>query len=86
MNDLEVKLLCGEKTVDLELGGPFFLMEMEEMPPLSDPVAEVGKALSRPIGTPPLRELAKGRKNACVVISDFTRPVLNRIILPPLLS
>jgi lactate racemase len=42
-------------------------------------------ALTLPIGTPPLLEIAHGRKNAVVVISDITRPVPNPVILPPIL-
>ena len=38
-----------------------------------------------PIGTPPLAELASGRKNACILICDITRPVPNQLILPPML-
>jgi nickel-dependent lactate racemase len=30
--------------------------------------------------------LARGKKSACVVVSDITRPVPNRLILPPLLA
>ncbi len=32
-----------------------------------------------------LAELAKGRKSACILICDFTRPVPNKLILPPML-
>ncbi len=53
--------------------------------PLAHPEAAIAQALSRPIGTPPLAELARGRRNACILICDITRPVPNRIILPPLL-
>ena len=34
----------------------------------------------------PLSNLARGRGNACVVISDVTRPVPNAVILPPILE
>src|SRR5690606_25120525 len=34
----------------------------------------------------PLAELAKGRKSACVLICDITRPVPNKLILTPLLA
>jgi len=54
--------------------------------PLADPEAALVERLSRPRGTPPLAELARGRRDACVVISDVTRPVPNRVILPPLLA
>lgn len=45
----------------------------------------VEEALSAPIGAPPLRELAKGKKNAVLIISDHTRPVPSRDILPAML-
>ena len=35
---------------------------------------------------PPLRELARGRKDACILICDITRPVPNRTILGPTLK
>ncbi|MBI2824118.1 MAG: nickel-dependent lactate racemase [Planctomycetia bacterium] len=55
-------------------------------PPLADPAAELDRKLRSPTGTPPLSELARGRGSACVVISDITRPVPNRLILPAILS
>ncbi len=82
----EVKLLCGEKTVDLELSESAALLEMKKMEALPDPSGAILNALSNPIESPPLREIAQERKNACVVISDFTRPVPNKIILPLLLK
>ena len=56
-----------------------------EAEPLADPTAAVWAALASPTGAAPLAELARGRKNACVVISDVTRPVPNPVILPPIL-
>ena len=81
-----VKLLCGEKTVDLRLPKSFRILEMNATEPLSDPDGAVRQALADPIKSPPLKELAKGKKDACVVISDITRPVPNQIILPPILN
>jgi lactate racemase len=54
-------------------------------PPLPEPGAAVADALTHPIGSPPLADLARGRNNACVLVCDITRPVPNRIILPPIL-
>jgi lactate racemase len=54
--------------------------------PVPDPQAAVAERLSRPTGSRPLAELARGRRNACVVVSDVTRPVPNHVILPPLLA
>lgn len=54
--------------------------------PLSDPRGSLLAALANPIGTPPLSEIAKGRKDACIVICDITRPVPNELILRPVLE
>jgi nickel-dependent lactate racemase len=54
--------------------------------PLPDPEGAVRAGLAAPIGAPPLAELARGRRSACVVISDITRPVPNRLLLPPILA
>ena len=86
MNDLNARLLCGERTVDLQLPESVAILEMKPLDRLPDPESAVYSALAGPIGSPPLTEIAKGKRNACVVISDFTRPVPNRIILPPLLK
>src|SRR5436853_6418956 len=53
--------------------------------PLADPEAAVIRALEHPIGSPPLAELARGRRNACILVCDVTRPVPNRLLLPPIL-
>jgi nickel-dependent lactate racemase len=53
--------------------------------PLANPDEAVVQALQNPIGSRPLAEIARGRKNACVLVCDLTRPVPNRVILPPLL-
>lgn len=56
--------------------------------PVPDPKAEVRSALERPVGSEPLAALlAKQRPRRVVVtISDITRPVPNREILPPILE
>ncbi len=82
---MKARLLYGEKTADLELPESVDLLEMKPLEPVRNQTSAVREALADPIGSPPLGELARGRKNACVVISDFTRPVPNRIILPPVL-
>ncbi|HEY2909942.1 MAG TPA: nickel-dependent lactate racemase [Gemmataceae bacterium] len=53
--------------------------------PLADPDAAIEAALAKPIGSRPLSELARGKKSACIVICDITRPVPNQKLLPPIL-
>jgi nickel-dependent lactate racemase len=54
--------------------------------PVPDPVAVISASLHNPIGTRPLAEIARGRKNACILVCDITRPVPNKLILPPVLK
>lgn len=51
-----------------------------------DPAGKLRQALVTPIGSPPLADIARGKKSAVVVISDITRPVPNTLILPPVLE
>ena len=46
----------------------------------------VQEAIENPIGSPTLRELAVGKKTCTIIISDHTRPVPSRDILPPMLQ
>lgn len=54
--------------------------------PLADSKGELQKVLDRPTGTRSLAEVAKGRKSACILICDVTRPVPNEMILTPVLE
>jgi len=53
--------------------------------PVADQNAAVEQALARPIDARPLAEVARGRRDAVVVISDKTRPVPYKVVLPPIL-
>jgi nickel-dependent lactate racemase len=52
------------------------------MPLLPDPQAAVRQALAQPVDSPPLPELARGARSACILICDITRPVPNGVFLP----
>src|SRR3954471_20445144 len=60
-------------------------LTIREAPPLADPERALTAALQNPTGTKPLAELARGRNSACILICDITRPVPNKLILPPVL-
>ncbi len=83
---MRVGLLCGQKKVDLDLPDSVEVLKMRELASLADPITAVYDALTHPIESPPFKDIALGKKNVCVVISDVTRPVPNKIILPPLLK
>jgi nickel-dependent lactate racemase len=56
------------------------------LPKLTDSDAAIRGAFDNPFGSPPLSELAKGRKSACILICDITRPVPNRLFLRPMIE
>src|SRR5947207_543054 len=61
-------------------------LAIRDATPLVDPEAAIAKAINEPIGSAPLAKIAQGRRDACILICDITRPVPNRWILPPLLE
>ncbi len=85
---MRVKLEYGRDGLEVELPddrvvGP---LAIKPAPPLEDPTVVLRQKLSKPTGSPPLAELARGRQSACVVICDITRPVPNAVLLPPILE
>jgi nickel-dependent lactate racemase len=87
MKPLKVTLDYGKTGLDVELPaervvGP---LSIRDVPPLSDPAGDLARALANPIGTSPLAELAAGKRNACILVCDITRPVPNRLILEQVL-
>jgi lactate racemase len=84
---MNVRLDYGRQglTVNLPDGAIVSILEPAESDPLPDPSGAVAHALATPLGAPPLAEMARGRRDAVVVISDKTRPVPYPIVLPPIL-
>lgn len=85
---MKVKLDFGSKGlwVDVPDKNLVKVLSMKESEPIFNPIKAVKKALENPIGSRSLTELAKGKESACVVICDITRPVPNKILLPPILE
>src|SRR5262245_54980032 len=67
---------------DDRLIGP---LAIRPAPALAEPIAAIEKAVANPIASRPLADIARGRKNACILVCDITRPVPNRQILPVVL-
>jgi nickel-dependent lactate racemase len=84
---MRITLDYGRTGLNVELPDDRVLgpLAIRDTTPLADPKSAIANALMRPIGSPPLREIARGRRNACILVCDITRPVPNRLILPPLL-
>ena len=86
---MQVKLKYGTSGILLNYAEtPNFqgVLYPEAVAPLADPRADLQKTLEEPIASAALKELARGRDNAVIVISDITRPVPNKLLLPAILE
>ena len=75
----------GEIGVDVPKPNLISVLASQEFPPIENPEQAILDALETPTDSPALSEMAKNRKSATIVISDITRPVPNKLILPPML-
>ena len=85
---MKVTLDYGKTGLDVTLPADRLIappLTIRDAPPLADPAGALEDALRTPIGSKPLAEIARGKKTACVVVCDITRPVPNHLILPPVL-
>ena len=85
---MRVVLEYGRTGLEVDLPADRVVHELGYQPvtPLADPERELRSRLAEPIGTPPLAELARGRRDACILICDVTRPVPNALMLRPILE
>ena len=84
---MQIHLDYGRGTLEVELPedrliGPLAIRPAE---PIPNPQEAIEQAILNPIGSSSLAELARGKKDACILICDVTRPVPNTLILPPML-
>jgi nickel-dependent lactate racemase len=85
---MKVHLSYGRSGLEFEVPADLDaqVLHLNSLPVLDNEVAAIRHSFEHPIGTPPLAELARGKKTACIVISDVTRPVPNEKILTPMLE
>ncbi len=78
----------GDTELELELPDSWEVivprMAGEKAPKLSD--GQIKDALRKPIGTPRLAEMAKGKKDVCIIFDDLTRPTKADKIVPHVLD
>lgn len=84
---MQVHFLYGKTGIDVDIPDKNLVSVVHKpnMPVIDCPEKAVERAIADPIGVLPLGELAKGKETACIVVSDITRPVPNKVILPPIL-
>lgn len=81
---MEIELFYGKDGLRAEVpdGNLSHIYRKKEMPVAADPDSAVRAALEKPQGTKRLSRIARGKKTACIVVNDITRPVPNALILP----
>jgi nickel-dependent lactate racemase len=72
--------------VDLAAAQNLAILDAPKVEPIADPLGAISQSIESPIATPSLAKIAAGKRSACIVICDITRPVPNEIILPPVLQ
>jgi nickel-dependent lactate racemase len=84
----QVRLAYGKTGIEIRLPADANarLLRTRPCPSIDDPDRAIRGALEDPTESASLATLARGRKNACVVICDVTRPVPNATLLPPILA
>jgi lactate racemase len=83
---MKVELNYGRGTLPLELpdGVEVTVVRKPPMPVLADARAAVEAALARPVDAAALADEARGKRSACILVCDITRPVPNGLLLRPL--
>lgn len=85
---MKVEIPYGRETITLSLSDKLntVLLKKSEVGGLRNVKTRIKKALLNPIDSPSLLNLAKGKQDCCIVISDVTRPVPNSLLLPLLIE
>ena len=83
---LEFGLGTGVQTVDVPQKNLVDVLRANEVTPPESESAEIKRALSEPIGTPPLGQLVQPGKKVVIVTSDITRPMPTYKVMPLLLD
>jgi lactate racemase len=84
---MQIDLSFGKTGIAVDLPDRFRyrVLEARSAAPMPDWQGALESALDRPIGAPPLAELARGKRSAAISVCDITRPAPNRLTLPPVL-
>ncbi|MCD6419860.1 MAG: nickel-dependent lactate racemase [Synergistetes bacterium] len=83
-----VSIPYGMKFLDIDVPDKNLLgiVESKQIDGIHDIASEIRDRLLHPIGSISLPEMVSGKKKVCIVVSDITRPVPYKVILPVMLS
>jgi nickel-dependent lactate racemase len=76
----------GHLPVNLPAGAQATVIRKRPLPKLPDQQAAIRAAFAHPVDAAPLSDLARGKRTACILICDITRPVPNHLFLRPMIE
>jgi lactate racemase len=78
----------GKKTIQFSLPPRMRVTQVvsKPFPSIINESAAVAEALAHPIGSDPLREIARSGSRVCIVFTDVTRSCPDKLLVPPILS
>ena len=85
---MRVKLAFGRQGAEVEIPSHVQanVLEPKFAAAVSSADTALAEALRQPISSPPLLDLARGKRSAAISICDITRPAPNRVVLPHVLA
>jgi len=85
---MNIELKYGKNGILIEKTENMVVLENPDVRPVENVEQEISNSLKNPVGCFPLNELIRQKKpnNLCIVISDHTRAVPNKIILPVIIE
>jgi nickel-dependent lactate racemase len=85
-NDIEIAYGRGVLHLALPPTAEPTVIRKAVLPKLPDNAAAIRHAFEHPVDAKPLKELARNRRSACILICDITRPVPNKLFLRPMVE
>ncbi len=76
----------GDISFDLPAGMRGEIAVSKTFEPIIDVESAIGKALEKPIGTPPLRKMATTGDTVCIIFTDITRSCPEDLLVPAMLK
>lgn len=86
VESVEIAFGRSQLKIPLPEGAQPTVIRKVSLPKVADPSQAVRRALDNPVAAKPYAELVKGRKTACILICDITRPVPNKLFLRPMIE
>ncbi|MCI1944427.1 nickel-dependent lactate racemase [Clostridium luticellarii] len=86
MKKIELKYKDSECMIEIPDKNLAGILNSNDLPEVKNADEEIIHALENPIESKPLCELARGKHNIVILVSDITRPVPSYILLPPIIE